>query len=454
MPDYGKSTEDLIEAICTKMFFSDFTVRNPIYKKASGHEKEAADFLVPFGENLIAFQVKAKEETKDAHQRTAIDHSRIQRRVNEGISQLKTIQEAVRNKRFASLKTVRGIEIPFDCSKVKKIIGVVILDLIGEERLSREDRTGILGGFGYIAKLPVHVFMRDDFQAMSEELDTVPDFTAYLETREKLWSRGILSPVTDELDLLAIYKTRVDHIQQFLSGKIGLVVITGDIWKSYQKKRGAIDKRNAYRFPSYIVDDVIQWLHTSIGFELKGIEIQQNRLAHRQGTVEGYVSSILELASMTRIERRGIGERFLDKMQKADAGDFRYGAIVDRKKRYGYVVASSNVPREERAKRLYALCATVYCKHKLKKIIGLASEPLKARARSYDVITLNGVGFKNRWQLARQAKRMFGREEGFHVEEYKETEIGELRRQRFGRDRLRQVSRTIERLINIGRKIR
>jgi len=426
MVDYGKSVEDLIETICTKMFFSDFTVRSPVYKKPGGHEREAADFLIPFGETLLAFQVKSKEEMKAADQKTAVDFSRIQKRVEDGISQLKTIQEVVRNRRIVSLKTVRGIDLPFDCSKVKKVVGVVILDLVGEERFPREQRTGILGGLRYLADMPVHVFMRDDFQAMSEELDTVPDFLAYLETREKLWSKQVLSPATDELDFLAIYKTRVDHIQQFLSGKVDLVVITGDIWDSYQKERATIDKRDRFRFPSYVVDDVIQWLHTSIGFELNAVEIGTERLAYRQGTVEGYIASILELASLARVKRRGVGERFLDKMQKADAGGFRYGALVSRNERSGYVVASTDLLRDERRRRLYALCAAVYCKHKLKKVIGLASEPLKAKARSYDVILLRGVGFKNRWLLARQTKRMFGKERGFHLEEYRETEIREL----------------------------
>jgi hypothetical protein len=44
----GFEVEDLVEIICNKMFFSDFVVRNPKYKKESGLEKEAADLLVPY----------------------------------------------------------------------------------------------------------------------------------------------------------------------------------------------------------------------------------------------------------------------------------------------------------------------------------------------------------------------------------------------------------------------
>jgi hypothetical protein len=51
----GNEVEDLVEIICTKMFFSDFVVRNPTYAKSGGTEKEAADLLVPF--NCLSSEV-------------------------------------------------------------------------------------------------------------------------------------------------------------------------------------------------------------------------------------------------------------------------------------------------------------------------------------------------------------------------------------------------------------
>lgn len=76
-------SEDLIEKICTKMSFSDFTVPNKKFKMPDGHEKEAADFLVPFRDVLIAFQVKSKEETKMADDKTIVDYGRIQKKVGD-----------------------------------------------------------------------------------------------------------------------------------------------------------------------------------------------------------------------------------------------------------------------------------------------------------------------------------------------------------------------------------
>ena len=90
------------------------------------------------------------------------------------------------------------------------------------------------------------------------------------------------------------------------------------------------------------------------------------------------------------------------------------------------MVASTDLPREERSRRLYLLCAITYCKHNLRKITGLCSEPLQTKARSYDVMILHRVGFKNRWQLAQKARHMFGHERGFQLEEYRDTQMREF----------------------------
>src|SRR4051812_42530395 len=157
------------------MFFSDFTVTNPKYTKSDRNQKEAADILVPFKDVLIAFQVKSKEEKKLAG-KTSVDYARITKKCEDGIEQLKTIKRALANNRFSNLRTVKGYDLPFSCSAVKKTVGVVILDLIGEERIPPEERTCIWNGFTVKFGIPIHVFMRQDFEAISSKLDTMPDF--------------------------------------------------------------------------------------------------------------------------------------------------------------------------------------------------------------------------------------------------------------------------------------
>ena len=84
MTDFGKRGEELVQTICTRMFFSDFTVTNPKYTKSDRNQKEAADILVPFRNVLIAFQVKSKEEKKLSG-KTSVDYGRITKKCEDGI---------------------------------------------------------------------------------------------------------------------------------------------------------------------------------------------------------------------------------------------------------------------------------------------------------------------------------------------------------------------------------
>jgi len=206
MTDFGKRAEERVQTICSKMFFSDFTVRSPKYTKPDRNQKEAADIWFPFNDVLIVFQVKSKQEKKLSG-KTIVDYGRITRKVEEGINQLKTIKRALRNNRFSALKTVKGYDMPFNCSAVRKTTGVVILDLIGEERIPPEDRTSIWNGFTVKFGIPIHVFMRQDFEAISTELDTIPDFLKYLEVKEKIRSIEKSFLFGEELDFLTLYKT-------------------------------------------------------------------------------------------------------------------------------------------------------------------------------------------------------------------------------------------------------
>ena len=110
----GKVVESHIQQLCERLFFPDFTVRSPLFSKTRGREKEAADVLVPFGDRLLIFQIKTKQETKPASEKTETDFERIGRRVDEAIGQVKTAINAIKNQRFEKLTTARGLEIPFD----------------------------------------------------------------------------------------------------------------------------------------------------------------------------------------------------------------------------------------------------------------------------------------------------------------------------------------------------
>lgn len=220
----GKEVEDIVEIICTKMFFSDFVVRNPMYKKKNGVKKEAADLLVPFDNYLLAFQVKSKLEYKKASDKTEIDFVRITRIANDAIEQLKTIKRVVQNNWLKKITTVKGVEILFDSTSYEKIIGIVIIDLIGEETFSKNERTEFFQSYTFSHDMPIHVFMRDEFEALSTELDTLSDMIGFLEKRRQVYEKGLLLARVSVLDFLVFYKTNPDEVDRALDNNIHLLI--------------------------------------------------------------------------------------------------------------------------------------------------------------------------------------------------------------------------------------
>ncbi|MFH0794089.1 MAG: hypothetical protein V2A74_08665, partial [bacterium] len=202
--DQGRLVEDVVEQICHTAFLQDFVVRHPTFEKSRGRIKEAADFLVPFRNTLLAFQVTSKNEPKPGSKKTETDLARIAgKTAGKGIDQLATIRRAVRSNRLPALKNARNITIPFERSWVDRMIGVVIVDLLGEDKFPSEERTSIYDGYVCEDGMPIHLFRRQDFAFLLSEVDTLPEFIQYLDTRQQLFEKDILGPFTQEPDFLA-----------------------------------------------------------------------------------------------------------------------------------------------------------------------------------------------------------------------------------------------------------
>lgn len=418
--DKGKETEDLIESICHTMFLSDFTVRNPKYKKSSGREKEAADFLIPFDDYLLAFQVKSKSELKSAIEKDEKDFERINSKVKEGIVQLNTIKRALKANHILGMMNSLGINIPFDSKSVKKLTGIVILDLIGEEKFELEERTSIFNGFVYHQEIPVHVFLRAHFDLIATEIDTLPDFINYLDRREILYSKNKLGPLTSELDLLAIYKTHLQWIKDCINDKCDVLIIDGNPWDHYvHKKRNNIEERNKLNKASYFIDHIIKTMHSSIGFQ-PDIDHPYKKEKLSPGTIESYWEIIFELSKLTRLQRRSIGDKFIDRMKKADNAGQGY-ALMMLENGKALLILSSNKERRERMNLLYDLSAIAYSGLALRKIIGIATEPFSRKYQSFDTILLDDVKFENHDELAQSFKSSFGSPQHFKTSEYKST---------------------------------
>ena len=402
----GDEAEDLVEQICHKMFLEDFTVRNPKFLKSSA-EKEAADFLVPFGSTLLAFQVKSKTEAKSAFEKEEKDFSRIESKISDGVDQLKTIKRALRAGHLKAITNGAGVTLPFEGDSNTNLIGLVILELFGEEQFGEDERTAIYNGYTYRNEIPTHIFTREVFDTISSEIDTIPDIISYLAARQVFYEKGALTPATHELDFLTLFKTQPEVIAQVLEGKLDRVAITDDLWKGYRSEHiDLINERDSRNRPSLFIDEVIKWLHTSIGYD-SGTGDPTGRSESTEGTVEKYYGTIFELASIPRLLRRMVGEKFLEKLIKADkVGDGH--SVVNITPDTAVLVLATNRSREERTRGMYNLAAVAYCGLNLKKIIAIATEPLSVKQRSYDVMVLADVTFENHDELASKLTEMFG----------------------------------------------
>lgn len=414
----GKEIEALVGELSSKAFLEDFVVPNPMYTQKNGLRKEASDFVVPFGEVMLAYQVKSKTELKLGSEKTETDYQRINKIITKGIGQLKTINSAVKEYQIAKLVNSRGIELPLDPAAIQKLHGLVLIELIGEASFPEDERTALYGGYTYKHEMPIHILRLDDYRKIVDEVDTLPDFVDYLETREKFYEKGILMPLTEELDFLALYKTNPELVAEVLEGKCDFLHIHEGYWNSYRSASGEeIRKRDEFNRPSYVVDSVISQLHTSLGFDT-GVNVPAGRVKHDQGTVQNYIAGVTELSKMNRLTRRVVGSKYLERMQKADQTGHGHSLIMNPSDNSAVLVLSTNRSRQERTNAMYNLCAVAYCSMKLARIIGIASEPLSVRNRSYDVIVLEGVEFEESSDLQDRFEEMFGPKKNYSFTEY------------------------------------
>lgn len=412
--DIGKNAEEFVANTCSKMFLPDFVVKNPKFKKRNSVENEMADVLVLFQDHVIGFQVKAKREVKKASEKSDTDIKRIYKRIGDGIGQLSSIKSALDAHESVSVKNSAGIDFDLKSEQVHKIVGVVIIDLAGEEKFPENEQSDILGVFTYHDGIPVHIFMRNDFELIALELDTIPDFLTYLDIREQLYDREILIPWVSERDYLALYKMRPDMIQGALNGEVDSVAISEGHWDSYiqSNKSQERDKSNKN---SYVVDEIIKEFRASIGYAGPVVDGRNDSVP---GTTEGYLATINQLASLTRIERRACGDYFIPCLRRADKSGHAHTLYLIPEKNKGVLFLSTTKSREQRVEVLRSLCAMAYCRFNLSEVIGIATENMTTTGRSHDFAYIKDVDFENRAELIDAASKTFGNMRHIRHSEY------------------------------------
>ncbi len=421
--NHGYKTEDFIEGLCEKVCLRDFTVRSPKYKK-DGIEKEVSDILVLFNDTVINFQVKSKIEKKEFSLKDETDKNRIFKKVEEAIKQFKTLNRAEKTNSFNELLTTQGITIPYNSQIIAKKIGIVCLNLEGENLLPPHERTDLTMSFQKKHNHEIHSFMKEVLEAIFQELDTIPDFLRYLEIRKKIIENKIISPLPSELDFLGMYKGNWPDLEAGINqaeNKTLHFVLKPNMWNWYQNQKQQINQRNKDNEISYLVDNCIETIYQSIGFNA-GNNVPK-------GTVENYLMVISCLSKLNRLERRSAGNILMEKTVKAITSPrgFNYNYSFYPDKSLGiFILGFRGNNRKKRTDILqkYMHAASLHYNDKgLKEIVGIATEEANRRDRSYDVAIFKDFEKKlceNYIEMKKEASKLFKPIKNELIEEFRE----------------------------------
>lgn len=413
---HGTHSEDSVERILSTSYLADFVVRSPKYEKAKAGQKEVADLLLPFGDDLVCFQVKSRQVPAENEGLDDKEIGRISRRVDQAIQQVKIIREALGSGLITEVENLRGIALPFPIQEPRRITGIVVLDVRHPDSWTEEDRVVIYGGLDKVHGISVHVFLLDDFDLIARELDTLPDLLHYLRVREDLMLRRAVFPLVAERDFLAVYLTQYGLIEDCLSGKIGGLMVTEGTWDGVVKERAEeFSKRAEKKRASRVFDKLVEEAHRCIGFDpaSEGPRVYgtSSTPTTKAASPQDYVEVVRELSKVHRVDRMVLGEKILEKAKRADTDPKGFSYFASKPANTDgtlLVFLASRLDRTKRRDYLWKVSAAAYARFQPKRLVGIAAQNYGASSGSQDYLFIGeGASFDDQEDLLRAASQIF-----------------------------------------------
>jgi hypothetical protein len=349
----GKNAEKVVQELANKTFLIDWCYANPLLPDG----KELCDLLVVFDNTAIIWQVKDLKLNKEGFYKEK-EFEKMFRQVEGARRQLFDLNTTIQ------LKNERRITETFDSKKIKNIHLISVL--MGEE-------CDFLPFMQNRNNKFIHVFTRDFVQIVMQELDTIADFTHYLQAKENLAREKSLLILGGEEELLASYILSFKVFPKVADSIKGLVLHSGS-WEGLQEDERYKAKKKRDEI-SYLWDEIINRAHT--------------------GSPE-YEIVARELARPNRFERRFLSRVFMESQAKAHQEkvyDMFRRVLPMKGVTYCFFFMDERHPRAARKEMLGALCLVARWKiPKNKKVIGIAKEQRVKRLYSYDFCLIDAPG--------------------------------------------------------------
>lgn len=446
-----------------------------VRRVVNGHRasRELCDLLVVCGDNLIIFSDKTCEWPQT--QNTAIAWTRWYRKaiqksvdqINGALRQIRTDAENI----FVDPECTQSIPLALPAPECARYHGIVVAN--GAYKACSEYFGGDAGSFMIYPELKgsdhsnpevggthpfaigdvnpggnfIHVVNELTLDVLMRELDTVADFTAYLQKKETFIRSGRLTTSTGEEELVAYYVTHVGA-----DGEHDFVHPQGRPWRdddhlalgqghfaALLQNPQYLQKQEEDRV-SYVWDRLITTFTdnmlagTTTGPEGENYDLKQHEIGVRYMALE------------PRTRRRTLGHAIMGVLERSNQVPRAMRAVTpgpnDKDRDSGFVFMTLAHPefeleggyqqyRQARTNMLRAYCQGIgsKCRH-LKRIIGIATEPpareSNQKASSEDLLVFHPVEWTSELESETEdlCKHFEILQEGnfstsaFHVQEY------------------------------------
>lgn len=344
-------SEQFVHELSKKTFLKAWTHPNPIGKKG----KELCDCLIVCAEHIIIISVKEIEyrDTGDV-----IGYERwIKRAIDDSSGQIWGAERWLESQQTVARHDGRIVTLP-PLSKRKYHRISVSLGSKGQIPIQWGDL-----GFGF-----VHVCDENSIEVLFRALDTITDFTNFLQSVEQLMhlKTKIIFDGGGLEDLVALY-LKNDYSLDYSTeeGHPDLLIVSDDLWtglsssKEYHKM--IVDFKTSYiwdRLIEYYVNDLL----TEGMFDMYSNEVTANELA------------LVVMALQPRRYRAGLADTFMEfllneELKIASRVVMGYNNVA-----FVFLIGKSS-DRESRVEELLLRCSIIDVKlPEVKTVVGIATD--------------------------------------------------------------------------------